>query len=60
MADSYRLYYARIDLEDGTYTMDHTAAIYLMDGEGRFFDAITMTASFDEAVAKLTRLVEDG
>ncbi|MDE0416195.1 MAG: hypothetical protein OXI95_04555 [bacterium] len=40
--------------------MDHTAAIYLMDGEGRFFDAITMTASFDEAVAKLTRLVEEG
>lgn len=60
MADSYRLYYARIDLDDGTYTMDHTAAIYLMDGEGRFFDAITMTASFDEAVAKLTRLVEEG
>ncbi len=60
MADSYRLYYARIDLDDGAYTMDHTAAIYLMDGEGRFFDAITMTASFDEAVAKLTRLVEDG
>ncbi|MCE2519316.1 MAG: SCO family protein [Alphaproteobacteria bacterium] len=60
MADSYRLYYARIDLEDGNYTMDHTAAIYLMDGDGTFFDAITMTASFDEAVAKLTRLVEDG
>ena len=60
MADSYRLYYARIDLDDGTYTMDHTAAIYLMDGEGRFFDAITMTASFDEAVAKLTRLAEEG
>ncbi len=60
MADSYRLYYARIDLDDDTYTMDHTAAIYLMDGEGRFFDAITMTASFDEAVAKLTRLVEEG
>ncbi|MDE0046758.1 MAG: SCO family protein [bacterium] len=60
MADSYRLYYARIDLDDGTYTMDHTAAIYLMDAEGRFFDAITMTASFDEAVAKLTRLVEEG
>ena len=60
MADSYRLYYARIDLDDGSYTMDHTAAIYLMDAEGRFFDAITLTASFDEAVEKLTRLVEDG
>ncbi len=60
MAESYRLYYARIDLDDGSYTMDHTAAIYLMDGNGRFFDAITRTASFDEAVAKLARLVEEG
>ena len=60
MAESYRLYYARIDLDNGSYTMDHTAAIYLMDANGRFFDAITMTASFDDAVAKLTRLVEEG
>ena len=57
MAEAYRVYYARIDLEDGGYTMDHTAVVYLMDGEGRFFDAITMTAGFDEAVAKLRRLV---
>ena len=60
MADSYRLYHARIDLENGGHTMDHTAAVYLMDGEGRFFDAITMTAGFDEAVAKLRLLIEEG
>ena len=60
MADSYRLYYARIDQKNGDYTMDHTAAVYLMDGEGRFFDAVTMTAGFDEAVAKLRLLIEEG
>ena len=60
MAESYRLYYARIDLDDGDYTMDHTAAIYLMDAEGRFFDAITHTATFDEAVAKLRLLIDEG
>ncbi len=60
MAKGYRLYYARIDLEDGGYTMDHTAAVYLMDGGGRFFDAITMNAGFDEAVDRLRRLVENG
>jgi len=60
IADSYKVYYARIELDDGDYLMDHTAAIYLMDGEGRFWDAITFTATFDEAVAKLRRFVEEG
>ena len=60
MADSYRLYYARIDQGNGDHTMDHTAAVYLMDSEGRFFEAITMTAGFDEAVAKLRLLIEEG
>ncbi|MBC6440897.1 MAG: SCO family protein [Rhodospirillales bacterium] len=60
MAEGYRLYYDRIDLDDGDYVMDHSAAVYLMDGEGRFFDAITYTATFDEAVAKLRRLIAKG
>ena len=60
MADAYRLYYARIDLDDGDYTMDHGAAVYLMGGDGRFVDAITHTATFEEAVAKLRALVADG
>ena len=60
MAESYRLYYARIELDDGDYTMDHGSAIYLMDSDGQFYDAITGTASFEEAVAKLKRFVADG
>ena len=53
MARGYKVYYAKIDLDDGDYTMDHTAAIYLMDTEGNFYDAITHTATREEAVAKL-------
>ncbi|MBN34522.1 MAG: SCO family protein [Rhodospirillaceae bacterium] len=60
MASSYKVYYARIDLDDGDYLMDHSAAVYLMDGDGRFYDAITHTATFEEAVAKLRLLVENG
>jgi protein SCO1 len=53
MARGYKVYYARIDLDDGDYTMDHTAAIYLMDTDGNFHDAITHTATREEAIAKL-------
>jgi protein SCO1/2 len=59
IAASYKAYYSRIEMDDGTgdYLMDHTAAVYLMDGKGRFFDAITYTATPEEAVAKLRRLI---
>ena len=53
MARGYKVYYARIDLDDGDYTMDHTAAIYMMDTNGNFHDAITHTATREEAIAKL-------
>lgn len=33
---AYRVYAAKIPLKDGDYTMDHTAAVYLMDKDGRF------------------------
>ncbi len=58
MARGYKVYYAKIDLDDGDYTMDHTAAIYLMDTEGNFYDAITHTATREEAVAKLRAWAE--
>jgi cytochrome oxidase Cu insertion factor (SCO1/SenC/PrrC family) len=37
-ADAYRVYYQRVDFEkgDGTYTVDHSAFIYLMDGDGKY------------------------
>ena len=58
VAAAYKVYYKRIELEDGDYLMDHTAAVYLMDGGGRFFDAITFQATPEEAVAKLRRLID--
>ena len=32
--DAYRAYYARIDLEDGGYTMDHSTLTYVMGPDG--------------------------
>jgi protein SCO1 len=36
VAKSYRAIYRKVPLEQGAYTMDHTALIYLMDKQGRF------------------------
>ena len=56
---SYKAYAKRVDMGDGTgdYLMDHSAAVYLMDSKGDFFDAITFTATPEEAVAKLRKLI---
>jgi cytochrome oxidase Cu insertion factor (SCO1/SenC/PrrC family) len=37
-ADAYRVYYKHVDFDkaDGTYTVDHSAFIYLMDRDGTY------------------------
>ena len=35
-AKAYRIYYRRIDFDDGTYTMDHTAAAMLFNADGSY------------------------
>ena len=34
VAKAYRVYYKKVPLKDGDYTMDHTAIVYLMDKKG--------------------------
>jgi cytochrome oxidase Cu insertion factor (SCO1/SenC/PrrC family) len=36
VAKEYRVYYKRIQLEEGSYAMDHATVIYLMDRAGMF------------------------
>lgn len=33
---NFRAYKRRVPLDDGDYTMDHTALVYIMDAQGRF------------------------
>lgn len=40
---------------DGGYTIDHPAAIYLMDSQGNFVDGISYTASTEELIAFLKK-----
>ncbi len=42
VAKAYKVYYKKVPLEGGDYTMDHTAIVYLMDRDGRFVAPVNM------------------
>ncbi|NBC37171.1 SCO family protein [Novosphingobium sp. FSY-8] len=54
---SYGVYVAKVPQPGGDYTIDHTAAIYLMDARGGFQNMIGHDESDDAALAKLKQLV---
>src|SRR5712691_9672112 len=55
VAKAYRVYYKKVPLEGGDYTMDHTAIVYLMDKEGRFVSPFNMKRSAEVAAADLRK-----
>ncbi|WP_050423208.1 SCO family protein [Bradyrhizobium tropiciagri] len=50
VADAYKVYYARVPLKDGDYTVDHTAYIYLMDRDGNYLGFFPPGTSADRMV----------
>lgn len=60
MTKAFGIYSKRVELDDGDYTMDHTASIILLDRSGAFFGTIAYGENSDTAVAKLKRLVNEG
>lgn len=56
MARSFSIYFKRVELDDGDYTMDHTASVLLIDRKGDFFGTISYGENADTAIAKLKRL----
>jgi protein SCO1/2 len=55
VAKAYRVYYKKVPLDQGGYTMDHTAIVYLMDKEGRFVSPFSLKRSTEAAAADLRR-----
>ena len=53
---AWHVYAARIPTDDGDYTMDHTASVFLMDKNGVFKGTIAYGESPETAIAKLKRL----
>jgi protein SCO1 len=56
VASEYRIYYKRIPTSDGSYVMDHTSILYLMDANGKSVGFIGYQEETASAVAKLKKL----
>lgn len=53
----YRIYYEKVPTEDGDYTMNHTATIFLMDADGQFSGTIAYGEDMEMRLKKLRKLI---
>lgn len=58
VARAFRATYKKVEQSDGDYTVDHTAVIYLIDGNGHFFDKIDYREDSDVQLQKYRRLLQ--
>ena len=54
---AYHVYYRKVPIAGGDYTVDHTAAVYLMGPDGRFQTLIDYQGANEMALAKLRHLI---
>ena len=52
---AYRVYAKKVPTDNGDYTMDHTALVYLMDKQGRFVAPFNLKRRPEDAAADLRR-----
>jgi protein SCO1/2 len=55
VAKAYRVYFKKVPLDQGGYTMDHTAIVYLMDKQGRFVAPFSLKRTTEAAAADLKK-----
>jgi len=55
VAKAYRAIHRKMPLDGGGYTMDHTAIVYLMGKDGRFFSPFSLKRTTDMAAAELRK-----
>ena len=57
VAKAYRVYFKKVPLEGGDYTMDHTAIVYLMDKDGNFIAPLPTKSGPEKAVDSIRKLL---
>jgi protein SCO1/2 len=60
MLKGYKVYFSRVPLDDGDYTMDHSAAVYILDSEGDFAGSIPYGATQEDALVKIRKALGKG
>jgi protein SCO1/2 len=58
-ADAYGIFYREVPLEDGDYTVDHSASALLFSADGRLFETIAFDEGDDIAAEKIRRLLHE-
>ena len=58
MAKARYIFFEKVPLEGGDYTMEHSASVHLADAEGSFFGTLDGEEPFDTRLQKLRRLIE--
>jgi protein SCO1/2 len=59
-AKAYRVYYQKVPIEGGTYTVDHSSAVYLFDAKGQFVEPLSYGMPHAMVVERLRKLVGAG
>ena len=54
---AFRIYAQKVPLDDGDYTMDHSAMVLLFDENGSFFEPISYQEDIDRAMSQIRRLL---
>lgn len=54
---AYRVYARKVPTQNGDYSMDHTAVVYLMNGQGRFVQALNLQQPPEKAAAEVAALM---
>jgi protein SCO1/2 len=57
---AWKVYSEKVPGEDGDYTMNHTASVFLVNASGGFEGTIAYGENQDTAVAKLKKLIAKG
>jgi protein SCO1/2 len=55
IAKAFKVYVKKVPGENGDYTVDHTAAVYLMDKTGRFVSAFNLAKPAKQVARELER-----
>lgn len=58
MYRSFRVFARKVPTDDGSYTMDHTASVLMLDSSGDLFGTIAYGENSDTAIQKLKRLAK--
>ncbi len=60
LTKSLGIYHEKVDTGKGSYSVDHTALIVMLDAQGRFQSTIAFGEPAEAALAKLNRLAREG